>query len=78
MRKVAASEVRARLSKLLTEIGAGETATITRRGKPVAQLVPFALVRPDRLAALQRLQRHGAGLRRPLDDVLLTRNEGRR
>ena len=78
MREIGAFEAKTHLSELLAEVEAGETVTITRRGKPVAQLVPVAGPASGRLAALLRLQRLGAGLRLPLDEVLSARDEGRR
>lgn len=36
------------LSKLLARVEAGEEITITRRGKPVAKLVPVAAPQPRR------------------------------
>lgn len=40
MREVGASEAKTQLPRLLDEVERGETVTITRNGKPVAQLVP--------------------------------------
>jgi len=41
---VGAFEAKTKLAELLDKVEAGDTVTITRRGKPVAQLVA---VRPD-------------------------------
>lgn len=41
---VGAFEAKTKLAELLDKVEAGETVTITRRGKPVAQLV---LVKPE-------------------------------
>jgi prevent-host-death family protein len=41
---VGAFEAKTKLSELLDRVEAGETITITRRGRPVAQLV---LIRPE-------------------------------
>lgn len=40
MKTVGAHEAKTHLSSLLDEVERGETITITRHGKPVAQLVP--------------------------------------
>ena len=40
MIRVGSFEAKTKLSELLDKVEAGETVTITRHGKPVAQLVP--------------------------------------
>lgn len=40
MREVRASEAKARLAELLRAAERGETVAITRRGRPVAHLIP--------------------------------------
>jgi prevent-host-death family protein len=40
MKEVTVSEARAHLSRLIAAAERGETVTITRRGRPVARLVP--------------------------------------
>jgi prevent-host-death family protein len=40
MDSVPASDAKARLSELLDKVEKGETVVITRRGRPVARLVP--------------------------------------
>lgn len=42
MREIGAFEAKTHLSALLEAVAAGEGIVITRRGKPVARLVPFA------------------------------------
>jgi len=44
MGTVGSFEAKTKLAELLDKVEAGETVTITRRGRPVAQLVP---VRPE-------------------------------
>ena len=44
MREIRATEAKARLAELLRAVENGETVAITRRGKPVAHLIPA----PDR------------------------------
>ena len=59
------SETKARLSALLDLVRAGETVTITDRGKPVAQIVPTVRGSTgDDEARLARLERAGL-IRRP-------------
>ena len=81
MREVGAFEAKTHLSELLAAAEAGETVTITRRGTPVARLVPVAGA--TRAEALQRLTRmrsrlaqHGPALSR--EEILSARDEGRR
>lgn len=78
MRHVGPFEAKTHFTDLLAAVEGGETVTITRRGKPVAQLVPFQIRGPDRIAALRRLQQIGAGARMTLDGILSARDEGRR
>jgi len=42
MATVGVYEAKTRLPRLLDQVGRGERVTITRHGKPVAVLVPFA------------------------------------
>jgi len=63
MSTVGSFEAKTKLAELLDKVEAGETVTITRHGKPVAQLVP---VKPDneqeRLRALvEEIKRTRAG-----------------
>lgn len=84
MREVGAFEAKTHLSALLEAVAAGEEITITRRGKPVARLVPVdAVDAPRRKAAIARI----AALRKELaasadgftrDEILSARDEGRR
>ena len=43
MKEVGAFEAKTHLPELLNRVAQGERITITRRGKPVAQLVPVEL-----------------------------------
>ena len=78
MREIGAFEAKTHLSELLAEVEAGASVTITRRGKPVARLVPVTPAAPDRLAAIRRLQRLGNSVRMSTTEVLEARDEGRR
>ena len=53
MSTVGSFEAKAKLAELLDKVEAGETVTITRRGRPVAQLVPVRSVdKRERMRAL--------------------------
>lgn len=82
MREIGAFEAKTHLSELLAAAEAGESITITRRGTPVARLVPAGRG-ADRTPALTRI----AALRRRLsvagvtlgrDEILSARDQGRR
>jgi prevent-host-death family protein len=55
MRQVSVAEAKAQLSSLLDTVATGEAVLITRRGKPIAELVPRRPVR-DLLPQLQALR----------------------
>jgi prevent-host-death family protein len=79
METVGAFEAKTHLAELLDRVEGGESITITRRGKAVAQLVP--VTRPqvrDRLEAIRQLREFGKGRR--LDGLRIRDliNEGRR
>ena len=81
MREVGAFEAKTHLSELLAAAEAGETVTITRRGTPVARLVPVgAPSRSDGLRRLTQLRSRFAQLSVSLsqDEILSARDEGRR
>ena len=60
MREVGAFEAKTHLGELLMEVGHGASYLITRRGKPVAQLVPVGKSKtrpePDLFAAVEALK----------------------
>jgi len=79
MREVGAFEAKTHLSEILAAVEAGETVTITRRGKPVARLMPVVEPGDGRIAAVARI----AALRARVQgmtaaDILSARDEGRR
>ena len=86
MREIGAFEAKTHLSELLAAVEAGEAFTITRRGKPVAELRPVAGageeldVMADRKAAVAEIAR----LRKLIpgtfttEEILALRDEGRR
>ena len=82
MRVIQATEAKTRLAELLRAVEHGEAITITRHGKPVAQLVPAdSQDRASRKEAVERFRRRRAGWRRveiSADEILAWRHEGHR
>lgn len=80
MREVGAYEAKTHLPKLLREVEAGETIVITRRGVPIARIVPTNQNRKDKVrAAIARIEAARQG--RPstsLEEILAWRHEGHR
>lgn len=80
MKEIAVYEAKSRLSELLAEVERGEQITITRRGVPVARLVPAAAVRKvgqpsqrQRVSAVfatLKAEREGVTLDVPLPDAI--------
>lgn len=60
MREIGAFEAKTHLGELLMEVGHGASYLITKRGKPIAQLVPFSKAKIsteiDLLAAVEALK----------------------
>lgn len=79
MREVGAFEAKTRLSELLAAVEAGEEVRITRRGQPVARLVPDGAA-AQRRAALQEIAvlREELRGRMTREEILSARDEGRR
>jgi prevent-host-death family protein len=76
---VTAYQARTHLPRLLKAVAAGETAVITRYGKPVARLVAVEGEAHDVAAAQSRLQALRRRLPRiPLAELLAARHEGHR
>ncbi|MGH8746206.1 MAG: type II toxin-antitoxin system Phd/YefM family antitoxin [Burkholderiales bacterium] len=63
MDSVGSFEAKTKLAELLDRVEAGETVTITRRGRPVAQLVPVKAVdeRERRRALVEEIKRWRVG-----------------
>ncbi len=81
MRTIGAFEAKAHLSELLAAVEKGEALTITRRGKPVAELRPVGLDLDRRRAALESIARRKAADPGPpvtVDEIIARREEGRR
>ncbi len=83
MREVGSFEAKTRLAELLAAAEAGETITITRRGKPVARLVPASDRRENRKKAIKgiaelRQQIKASGGAMTMAEILSARDEGRK
>lgn len=83
-REVGLFEAKTHLSELVSEVEGGSSITLTRRGKPVARLVPVQdLNRERREHALRqatalRAELAAQGKRFTVDEILSARDEGRR
>jgi prevent-host-death family protein len=62
VRTVTITEARAAWSNLLDAAARGEQITITRRGVPVAMLIPPITLYPDRDAAIEGLKNASRGI----------------
>lgn len=81
MRYIGAFEAKTHLSRLLDSVKQGETITITKRGQPVARLVPPESQDRDRaMAAVRNIRRlrQEIGWSGTVDEILSLRDEGRR
>ena len=82
MREVQATEAKAHLAQLLSEVEHGATIAITRHGKPIAHLVPSeAQERASRKSAVERFETWRAtwkGIDMSLEELLAARHEGHR
>ncbi len=83
MREIGAFEAKTHLSELLAAAEAGESVTITRRGHPVARLVPVndtARTRAEAMRRISELRKRlaGQGASLSTEDILSARDEGRR
>jgi prevent-host-death family protein len=83
METVGAFEAKTKLSELLDLVERGGEVTITRRGEPVAKLVPIS--RNDERARVQALieeiketRRHSGLKHTTMEEILEWRKEGRR
>jgi prevent-host-death family protein len=79
MDEIGAFEAKNTLGSLLDRVEAGEEIVITRRGKPVARLVPEAS-KVDRSRALAAAERIKNRAKIPLDGITIREliDEGRR
>ena len=83
MRTVPATEAKAQLAQLLTDVERGETVSITRHGKVIARLVPEEDAEPaqarKRREAVQNFREHIANsprVKASLEEILAWRHEG--
>jgi prevent-host-death family protein len=67
MKEVGVYDAKTHLPRLLEEVEAGETITITRHGKPVARLVPVERRRRNVEETIEAL--HAFRKRHPLDGI---------
>jgi prevent-host-death family protein len=80
MREVGSYEAKTHLPELLKAVEKGETIVITRRGAPVARLVPADRAGgEDAREIIDRMKRARARRSRlTLDEILSARDEGRK
>lgn len=78
MRRVGAYEAKTNLPRLLDEVAAGESITITKHGVPVASLVPARPGRVGARAAADELRRFRASHRLNGISIRELIDEGRR
>ncbi len=79
MTSVGAYEAKTHLPRLLDRVERGECLTITRHGRPVAQLVPVNGDREQAKAAAARIVERRQRLKRaPLEELIDSIHEGHR
>ena len=79
MERIGAYEAKTHLPRLLDRVARGESLTITRRGKPVARLLPLTADRDRAREAAARIRERRAHLKRtPLADLIATVHESHR
>ena len=80
MREVGAYEAKTHLAALLDAVANGETVVITRRGRPIARIVPAATVdRSDTADLISRMKAaRDTRARMTRDEILEARDAGRR
>lgn len=78
MKEVGAFEARKHLARLLDRVAQGESLTITRRGKPVARLVPVAGDHERALEAAARIFERRHVKLAPVTELMKTVHEGHR
>ena len=79
METIGAFDAKTHLAEILDRVEQGESVTITRHGKPVAQLVPVPRSpKRDRLEAIQELRKFGKGRRLDGLSIRSLIEEGRR
>ena len=79
MEMIGACEAKTHLPQLLDRVARGERLTITRHGKPVAQLIPVATDRQRaQRAAASIIERRRQLKKASLADLMATIHEGHR
>ena len=79
MELIGAYEAKTHLPQLLDRVARGEHLTITRHGKPVAQLIPMATDRQRAQQAAARIIERRRHLKKaPLTELMATIHEGHR
>jgi prevent-host-death family protein len=79
MRSVGAYDLKTHASALLDAAERGETITVTRRGVPIAQLVPIKRARAETVDAVARWKERRRRIPAlSIAEVLSMRDEGRR
>jgi prevent-host-death family protein len=84
MREIQDFEVKAQLSQLLDDVEHGETVIITRRGRPIARIVPQDFARQHQrrteiesaIDAIKALQKKVGKV--SVEELLFARHEGHR
>ena len=75
---IGAYEAKTHLPRLLAEVEAGDSVTITKHGRPVARLVPVSTRSGSPEAVIAALRAARAGIHRGTDSVRDMISEGRR
>ena len=79
MELIGAYEAKTHLPQLLDRVARGERLTITRHGKPVAELIPVATdCQRAQQAAARIIERRRHLKRAPLAELMTTIHEGHR
>ncbi|MGI9045457.1 MAG: type II toxin-antitoxin system Phd/YefM family antitoxin [Burkholderiales bacterium] len=84
MSEVGIYEAKTHLPKLIERVQSGERITITKHGKPVAELIPMGMVDAEtRRKAVDDLfklrdELRERGVRITKDEIIAWKNEGRR
>ena len=79
MEMIGAYEAKTHLPQLLERVARGEHLTITRHGKPVAQLIPVTAERERAKQAAARIIERRRHLKKaPLAELMATIHEGHR
>lgn len=80
LREIGSNEAKTHLAALLDAVAGGETVVITRRGKPVARLVPASGVAAEDVPAVIARMKAARRARQPMSraEILAARDAGRR